>query len=214
MGVATLVEPEKEVEPAVRLNPASIGKIKKLEAEAEQLKGQASQIQGEADQKRAQAAGLIVKELDRGATERQVAQAIGKSNEHVHFAQLAFRILHDDKVEVADFQTAYRLAKKPAAEREAIMSGQEPPAPAETAESETSFRPWNRNLKNLRELLDEMLEQANYKQALALDKLLVRYTRAVVEKHEEMARTPGQVPAEADADAARAETRADAARAA
>jgi hypothetical protein len=167
------------------LNADEVAQIVQWESEADTLTG-------EADGYRAQAAGLIVKLLDGGATQRQVAEAIGKSPAHIAHASKAWKMLQDDTT-LPDFNTAYKRAKRPDPPAEVPESSQDGPAPRPDAdETESDFPAWSKQMREATRLLAEMITQANYKQTGALDKLLVKMTRANLSKREDLEGSPGQ----------------------
>lgn len=155
----------------------------KLVAQIVEFEKEADSMMGEADSLRSNAAQGIVKLLDAGASERQVAAAIGKSDTHVHWAAVAWRTLQE-QTDIKDFQTAYKLAKRPAAQREANPTG-------EPQEPTTEIKPdkidsWAKQVRDLQALLAAMTERANENQIKQLVKELEKGFRAAVSKQEEM----------------------------
>lgn len=173
-------EPEVKELPDT-LNRADVDRIVALEAEADTLVGEADNI-------RAQAAALIVKQLDNGASERQVAAAIGKSDSHVHFAAAAWRRLQDPESAITDFQTAYKLAKAKKSDTTAGVtgpdSGSDQAGPDESAEA--PFPAWAKQVRDLRRLVPEMIDQANYNQIKKLANMLERFTREALSKEQDL----------------------------
>lgn len=165
-------------------NKKNIDKIKQWEAEAEHLVG-------EADSYRAQAAGIIVKLLETGATERMVAKAIGKSDSHVHHAKKAWLHMQADDT-IPDFNTAYKLAKRPASEQSNATSSQPEEGGGDTAPATNPYPPWKKQMAEATKLLREMIDQCSLPQAKQLTKLLQRMLEGAVEKQEAMEEQQGQ----------------------
>jgi hypothetical protein len=160
-------------------------KAKKAVADIKRYEGEADSHMEEADNFRAQAAGLIVQLLDAGATERQVADAIGKGRSHVHFAATAWRLLQGDEAVVKDFNSAYKLAKRPAAERtpEAVNT--------DTAAAENPFPSWAKQMRELKRLTAEMIDQASLAQVRQFLKTMEKQSRAAATKEQDMAGLEG-----------------------
>jgi hypothetical protein len=181
MGTATATKPADSTgtsatgeEKTHKLNKKHIDQIVAWETEADGM-------MGEADNFRANAAALIVKELDAGATERQVAEAIHKSNAHVHFAAVAWRNLQGDE-KIADFNTAYKLAKRPP--KQETEDGEPVNPDSETAEH--PFPPWAKQVREFNRLTSEMITQANLKQIQQYLKLAEKQARAASTKLEDL----------------------------
>ena len=180
-GTATIEKPAGE-EADVKLNQKLVDQVKHWEGEAESLTG-------EADALRAQAAGGIVKLLEAGATQRQVAAAIDKSPAHVAHAAKAWRILQGDDAPTGDdrFSKAYKLAKKPpTAEIETGNTGNPDPN-----EAEHPFPAWAKQVRTFKALAAEMIDQASLKQVQQLLKLLEKATRDAGTKEMDLESVPG-----------------------
>ncbi len=183
MPTATDTKPDAEV--AYKLNAKNIENIKRWELEAD---GHLN----EADQFRAQAAGLIVKELDSGATQRQVAEAIGKSPSHVAHASTAWRMMQSDDFTVPEgkekerFNTAYKRAKAPGKPETTAGSG-EPQEGSQGAPDPESipFPAWAKQVRELNRLLAEMIDQATEPQIRQFNKILEKQLKAGVSKEDD-----------------------------
>lgn len=158
---------------------------KKLVSEIIQWESEADAMLDEADSYRSQAAANIVKLLDKGATERQVAVAINKSDTHVHFAAIAWRTLQDD-TGVSDFQTAYKMAKRPAAERQADPTGQNSQQEPETQIKPDKIPSWASQVRDLKALTAAMVDRANAKQIKELSKIGEKFLRDVLTKDQDL----------------------------
>jgi len=163
-----------------QLNEKRIAQIKAYEAEVDELIGESENI-------RSQSASLMVQEIEAGASERAIAKAIGKSDSHVHFAVTAWRLLQDEDRGLENFNAAYKLAKKPAAERDAPTS----PVNTDPDASTNPFPKWAAQVRTLNKVLSEMITQSTVPQAKQLDKLLTKGLRDTLTKLQDLEETPG-----------------------
>ncbi len=168
-----------------KLDPEAIAEIRRLEAEFDKMETQAIKLNEKGWQTRADAAELIVLQLERGATERDVAAAIGKSNSHVHFAATAWRYLQTSE-NITDFNQAYKLVQRP--DRPAITAG----AGSAQDSGEVAYPKWSKQMKALRDLTGEMYEQADYNQVVAYVKALAKALKLAAAKEQELESAPGQ----------------------
>jgi hypothetical protein len=207
-----LVRDRKAQAPAVRasssvavLDQNAVDRIKFLEAEAKALIRQASEKREEAEDIRKQAAQLIVKLLHAGASQRDVASAIGRSHSHVSFASTAWFILQDETLNVTSFNKAYKMAQHKvdgaaaieaqrgpeAIESPAAADAARAPARNGSAAAERPFPPWKKQMDVLGPLLPEMVEQADLRQARSLFRVLERLARDLHAKIKDLESVPG-----------------------
>jgi hypothetical protein len=174
-----------------KLSKKRIDQIKAWEAEAEGLTG-------EADNFRAQAASYIVMELEAGATERQLAEAIGKSPGHVHHAAKAWRLMQSDDFKVAAdapdrFNQAYKKAKQKAVtDTEGQTDGE---GGGDDDAAEQPYPAWSKQVKAFNNLVPVMIDQGSLKQIRQLLSMLGKQTKAAASKEQDLDSVPDSAAA-------------------
>jgi hypothetical protein len=195
--------PDDDVEPA-EIDPIFADDVIVIE-EVRNFEAQADHLAGQAEGYRAEAAKRIVALLQRpGATERLVARAIGKSPAHVHHVRAAWQLQQENEDDKLTFTEAYNIAKAKKPPKELADSGDgwekegDPePQPERDAGTDTAARNaersspgWGRQVRNLKELIDEMIDgAASVRETVQMSNLLEKGINGVISKQKELAAT-------------------------